>query len=336
MMGEPSGDDPPFMEKYKSLLDDQEAMVGQAAAEEERELPLIDLGELDSAEEAAREECKRKIAGASREWGFFQAFNHGISPEILGEMTAEQVKLFRKPFSQRTKDVEFNFSAGSYRWGTPSATNIRQLSWSEAFHVQLSDVSAPTACQTHLSSTMTKFAEGTRELAEKLCKILGEELGEKSNYFEQKCWSKSSYVRMNRYPPCGPNHVFGLIPHTDTDFLTILHQDQIGGLHLVKDDKWISVKPKPNTLVINIGDIFQAWSNGIYKSVEHRVIPNQTKERFSTAFFFCPSDDTLINGYSQPSIYKPFTFGEYKRQVQEDVKNLGQKLGLLRFLISPP
>lgn len=47
------------------------------------------------------------------------------------------------------------------------------------------------------------------------------------------------------------------MPHTDSDFLTILHQDQVGGLQLVKDGKWISVKPNPKALIINIGDLFQ-------------------------------------------------------------------------------
>jgi len=51
--------------------------------------------------------------------------------------------------------------------------------------------------------------------------------------------------------------VFGLLPHTDSSFLTILNQDPIGGLQLMKDGKWIGVKPNPQALVVNIGDLFQ-------------------------------------------------------------------------------
>lgn len=47
------------------------------------------------------------------------------------------------------------------------------------------------------------------------------------------------------------------MPHTDSDFLTILYQDQVGGLQLVKDGKWVAVKPNPDALIINIGDLFQ-------------------------------------------------------------------------------
>lgn len=137
-MGESSSVEPPFEATYKNLFRD--AQVLNQAVEEERELPLIDLSELNRGE-FIREECKRKMARASREWGFFQVVNHGVSREILETMRSEQVKLFRKPFQEKMKDRNLNFSTGSYRWGAPSATCLRQLSWSEAFHVPLSDIS---------------------------------------------------------------------------------------------------------------------------------------------------------------------------------------------------
>ena len=77
----------------------------------------------------------------------------------------------------------------------------------------------------------------------------------------------------------------------------------------------------------------QAWSNGVYKSVEHRVVANHENERFSLAYFFCPSHDTVIESCSsEPSIYRKFSFREYRQQVQEDVKTTGEKVGLSRFL----
>lgn len=77
----------------------------------------------------------------------------------------------------------------------------------------------------------------------------------------------------------------------------------------------------------------QAWSNGVYKSVVHRVVANPKRERFSTAYFLCPSGDAVIQSYKQPSIYKKFSFGEYRQQVKEDVQAFGHKIGLSRFLI---
>lgn len=111
---------------------------------------------------------------------------------------------------------------------------------------------------TFTSSTMEQFATTVSSLALKLAEILAEKLGHKSTFFHENCLPSTCYLRMNRYPPCPiPSEVFGLMPHTDSDFLTILHQDQVGGLQLVKDDRWIAVKPNPEALIINIGDLFQ-------------------------------------------------------------------------------
>ncbi|KAF6137458.1 hypothetical protein GIB67_009934 [Kingdonia uniflora] len=159
-------------------------------------------------------------------------------------------------------------------------------------------------------------------------------MGHISSFFAENCLPNTCYLRLNRYPPCPiSSEVFGLMPHTDSDFLTILYQDQVGGLQLVKDKKWITVKPNPDALIINIGDLFQAWSNGIYKSVEHRVITNKQVERFSVAYFCCPSYDTMIESCKEPSIYRKFSFGEFRQQVQHDVRTIGYKVGLPRFLI---
>ncbi|KAL4563103.1 hypothetical protein LXL04_027136 [Taraxacum kok-saghyz] len=144
--------DPPFQDFYKKLFsvnhffnehcpEDIELEAPIQAKERKLELPLIDLSRLNQGS-IDREDCKREIADASREWGVFQVVNHGVSPDILEKMRCEQVKAFNKPFREKVNGLpELNFAAGSYRWGTPSATCLRQLAWSEAFHVPLSEMS---------------------------------------------------------------------------------------------------------------------------------------------------------------------------------------------------
>ncbi|GFP79080.1 gibberellin 2-beta-dioxygenase 8 [Phtheirospermum japonicum] len=329
--------DPPFEETYKNLFDNitdptQKNFPELSAEVEECELPLIDLSRLMLGD-SEREACKKQIAMASQEWGFFQVINHGISREILEKMREEQVKLFKKPFDEKTNYKDLNFSAGSYRWGTPSATCLKQLSWSEAFHVSLSDVLG-SGGQDSLSLIIEQFAVMVSQLSQQLVDILAKELGGRVSFFEKTCLPDTCYLRLNRYPSCPLyNGIFGIMPHTDSDFITVLHQDDIGGLQLVKDGKWFAVKPNPDALIINIGDLFQAWSNNIYKSVEHRVVANPLNERFSTAYFFCPSYDTVIRSGIEPCVYRSFSFGEYRKQVQEDVKIFGHKIGLPRFLV---
>lgn len=77
----------------------------------------------------------------------------------------------------------------------------------------------------------------------------------------------------------------------------------------------------------------QALSNGIYKSVAHRVVANQEFERNSVAYFYCPTYETVIECCNKPSLYRSFSYKEYREQIQKDVKATGDKVGLSRFLL---
>ncbi|XP_057464721.1 gibberellin 2-beta-dioxygenase 8-like isoform X1 [Actinidia eriantha] len=333
--------DPPFEQSYNHLFEalgeDRKAKqvhpeTNSFANNEIYELPLIDLNRL-SLTKSDQDECKREIADAAKQLGFFQVVNHGVSREIITRLQSEQAKLFKHPFREKASERLLDSSMGSYHWGTPSATFLMQFSWSEAFHIPLTGISGLNGFD-NVRSPIEEFAEVVGKLAQRIAKILAENIGCESNFFAENCLPSSCYLRLNRYPPCPKSSkLFGLVPHTDSDFLTILYQDLVGGLQLVRDGGWISVKPNPDALIINIGDLFQAWSNGVYKSIEHRVVTNPRVERFSAAYFLCPSNDTIIHSCNQPSVYRSFSFEEYRKQVQEDVKSTGTKIGLPRFII---
>lgn len=353
--------EPPLADSYYALLrrgnDDEGAYTTSTAPWDddddvslpvaECELPMIDVGCLTTADdgsspeaEAERAACAAAIARAAEEWGFFQVRNHGVPQELLDEMRREQARLFRLPFETKATAGLLN---DSYRWGTPTATSPRQLSWSEAFHVPLAGVSGSgTTCDfgdlTTLRDVTREVAGAMSKLAGTLARVLAEALlgrrpaGER---FPEGCDETTCFLRLNRYPACPISHgALGLVPHTDSDFLTVLCQDQqVGGLQLMKGGRWVAVKPIPGTLVVNIGDLFQAWSNNRYKSVEHKVMTNARTERYSVAYFLCPSYDSPIGTCEEPSLYRTFTFGEYRRRVQEDVKRTGKKVGLPNFLV---
>ncbi|KAL2469749.1 1-aminocyclopropane-1-carboxylate oxidase1 [Abeliophyllum distichum] len=92
------------------------------------------------------------------------------------------------------------------------------------------------------------------------------------------------------YPACPePELTLGASKHTDDAFLTVVLQDQIGGLQVFINDKWINIPPVPGALVVNIGDLLQLISNDKFKSVEHRVLANHKGPRASVACFFSTS-----------------------------------------------
>lgn len=136
---------PPLLQHYGALVRQPTEFPALVCNEpkngvvmEECQLPLIDLNDLNRDNEREKLACCEAICRASLEWGFFQVVNHGISPELLRRMRREQVKLFQTPFEKKTTCGLLN---NSYRWGTPTATSPKQFSWSEAFHIPLSQIS---------------------------------------------------------------------------------------------------------------------------------------------------------------------------------------------------
>ncbi|KAH9651397.1 Gibberellin 2-beta-dioxygenase 8 [Citrus sinensis] len=329
--------EPPFEKTYPTLFHNSTAKANDerlVAVDEECQLPSIDLARLNFR---SFDKWIEEMAEAASQWGFFQVMNHGIPQKVLESMRKEQMKIFHQPFRKKSEQNFMNLSADSYRWGNPKATCLKQFLWSEALHIPVTDISRLGDESNNPRSTIGLFSTKAANLAERLAEYLARNLKIKSSYFRENCLPGSSYLRMNRYPPCPPSfEVLGLIPHTDSDFLTILYQDHVGGLQLKKDGRWLSVKPNPDVLIVNVGDLFQALSNGVYKSVEHRVVSHPKVERYSVAYFYCPSYEAVIESTEniiEPAIYRKFSFREYKQQIQEDVRATGNKVGLSRFLL---
>ena len=89
---------------------------------------------------------------------------------------------------------------------------------------------------------------------------------------------------------------FGVAPHTDFGVLTVLCQDEVGGLQIRRHTgEWIAMPPIPGTLVVNIGDLLQRWSNRRYRSTVHRVINTSGRERLSLVLAYDPNFETLVD-----------------------------------------
>ncbi|KAL9254900.1 DMR6-LIKE OXYGENASE 2-like protein [Drosera capensis] len=103
--------------------------------------------------------------------------------------------------------------------------------------------------------------------------------------------------------------------HKDSGALTILVQDEVGGLQVrhKTDGEWTSVNPTPGAFIINVGDIIQLWSNDKYESVEHRVMVNSERDRFSIPLKFNPAHYVVVKLLPEqnPAKYKGYNWGEF-------------------------
>lgn len=119
-------------------------------------------------------------------------------------------------------------------------------------------------------------------------------LGLDARYFADAYTARPTMLfRIFRYPP-GDDSQWGVGEHTDYGLLTLLAQDDIGGLQVKTRDGWIEAPPIPGTLVCNLGDMLDRLTGGYYRSTPHRVRNVSGRERFSYPFFFDPAFDARI------------------------------------------
>lgn len=291
-------------------------------------IPVIDLDCLSV----------EKLIEVCQDWGVFRLVNHGIPSSLLSEVHDQVDMLFSIPFE--SKQAGFPDSPITYFWGTPVLTpsgaavsrGSQNTDWVEGFNIpvgQLSQYQPNDSAFDAFRLQLDEYGNHMHRIATTLFKSMTKCLHLVSECEPEFYVSKSTgSIRIYRYPHCSQGSVTrGMEVHTDSSVISILNQDEVSGLEVLKDDEWVHVNPIPDTLIVNLGDMMQAISNDKYKSVKHRVVTNKSKERISICYFVFPGEDAVIKS----SKYKPFTYNEFRAQVQKDVKALGYKVGLDRF-----
>ncbi|KAJ3679677.1 hypothetical protein LUZ60_017688 [Juncus effusus] len=260
------------------------------------ELPIIDLGRLADptfyCEEAA------KLDSACKEWGFFQLVNHGVSKNLIKQLKADVIEFFN--MTSQEKEAYKQQPGGDLQgYGQAFVKSHEQkLDWSDMFSLMTQHISDrkmkfwPTSPSTFRDSVHQYSLELTR-VAKCLLHYIGNNLGVVPEIFKAQ---PSQALRFNYYPPCAKAHeVIGISPHSDADFLALLLQvNDVQGLQIRKDGEWISVNALSCAFIVNIGDIIEILSNGIYKSIEHRATINTEKERISIAAFHSPDQNITL------------------------------------------
>lgn len=187
------------------------------------------------------------------------------------------------------------------------------------------------------------MTEISKRIVEVVLMSLGENFDKK--FYESEFSKCHGYLRIINYslPPANVKEehdqeeevLEGLSMHTDMSCITIVYQDQIGGLQVrSKEGKWMDINPSEETLVVNVGDLMQAWSNEKLRSSEHRVLlKRRFKNRFSLAFFWCFEDVKLVYAPNEVvgegclRVYKPFLCVDYLRFRESSEEGKFEKVG---------
>ncbi|MEJ1964113.1 MAG: 2OG-Fe(II) oxygenase family protein [Gammaproteobacteria bacterium] len=296
---------------------------------DEAGIPIIDLGDF-ARSDASGAPVASAVDRALKESGFMYVRGCGVEPALVGRAFAVAGRFFAQPVARKAEfaygSVEANFGfqgiegesldpkskpdlKESFTMRNARAWATRVERWPD---LEFRDMA--------LELYDTSFAAACRLLG-----ILARCLDLPSHFFAERHLGENVTLRFLHYPAnltARSLEQLGAGAHTDYGSITLLFQDDVGGLELLgADGLWRSAPPVPDAVVINTGDLMERWTNGRYRSTVHRVKPiTGTRDRFSIALFVDP--DSAVNveclpscvGAEMPARYAPITAGEHIRQ----------------------
>ncbi len=290
------------------------------------QIPLIDLSAAPPAELAHR------IDRALCEAGFFAIAGHGVPDAVVAAAFDAGHRFFALP------------EASKARWhidGWPLKRGFDPIGWQsldpanppdvkESFYLGVEHIGPNQWPDESLvpgfHAACTAYADAMQQLSLRLMTLFERALGLPAGHFDAFMRQPTCTTRLLHYPPqpaqAAPGQI-GCGAHTDWGALTLLAQDDAGGLQVrAPDGTWIDVTPQQGTFVVNAGDMMQRWTNDRWPSTLHRVINRhlhggRTRDRWSIAYFYDLDDQAVIEPLApcvsagRPARYGPITAGAH-------------------------
>eukprot|EP01018_Ginkgo_biloba_P026211 Gb_31357 [translate_table: standard] len=271
-------------------------------------IPVVDLEGFDDL--LRRPQILQHIVDACQTVGIFRVVNHGVPIDVMRSMIEAVHTFHQQPPEEKMKYETEDLSAPVKYAPTFNFRNEPAAQWTDILRIvyppDLKEL--PICC----GETVIEYGKQIRDLAAKLFTLLAECLSLPPDYLTEtiNCLSRQIFT-LSYFPPCPQPHLtFGLTSHSDYACMTILLQDNVQGLQIFNEGKWVKVSPVPGTFLVNLGDTFEIMSNGRFKSVEHRVLTNAENARVSVPTFFSLSAKDKVEpipillGDHNPPLYK--------------------------------
>jgi len=292
-------------------------------------IPIIDLGPIRDGSDM--QSVANSLHKASQSLGFIYVKNHGIDPSLIEAARQHAFKFFRGAEQQK---AAVKVSPSHRGWLKPGASKMddkARADLKESFlwaHEnsdgnQLKDhpFRGPNQWPPNvpeLKSVAMDYFKQAHEVASVLMRgfALGLKLDEQ--FFlktSDRPLSRASFVYYPAQDEALGQEQFGVAPHTDFGVLTVLCQDNTGGLQVQNiNGDWIHAPPIEGTLVVNVADLLSRWTAGAYKSTPHRVVNSSGKERLSLVLAYDPNPETKIDANEIPGLVATddlITCGDY-------------------------
>jgi isopenicillin N synthase-like dioxygenase len=329
-------------------------------------VPVIDLAPLFGAEPGGEAAVAAEVAAACRRWGFFQVVGHGVPAGLVARVWAETRRFFALPMAEKRAVLRSKDNPRGYydRELTKNARDLKEVfdfglepfpelpSDHPRNHLPVDGHNQWPAALPGFKAAMGEYYRACEGLGRRLMEIFCLGLGAPGDRLGRHFGpGHTSFVRLNHYPlddllapeEAGATTALGdmaLHHHSDAGALTILLQDEVGGLQVFVGEEWLDIDPIEGAFVINVGDMMQVWSNDTYPAALHRVRPITDRPRLSIPFFFDPSYDTdcapleatLAGGGPH---YRPVNWGTFRQlRTDGDYADYGKEVQLEDFRLT--
>jgi isopenicillin N synthase-like dioxygenase len=316
-------------------------MPGRYRVDQKLGLPIVDLGGLAAAAEGGDPDRLLELGAAFDEacgaYGFCYIVNHGVDQDLIDRAFAMNAAFHALPLEEKQR-IAINKAHRGYMAlassliVTSSIEKAVRPNLSESFmlmhEVAPGEGVRPLDGPNQWPREPTGFREvvGTydailQRLARQMTRMIAVALGLEPNGLDRYFERPTTFLRLLHYPPSPPDaddRQYGSAPHTDYGFITILAQDQQGGLQVRGANQvWIDATPLPGAFLVNIGDMGSRWSNGLWPSTPHRVINRSGGDRYAMPYFFDPTADAVVAclpsccSDSRPARFEPVRYGDY-------------------------
>lgn len=293
-------------------------------------IPVVDIAGLRSTDAAARAAVGAAIRSASLDKGFFYIAHHGVDPALLEQAFAQSEQFFNSP--SEAKWLVDKAHSPCNRGYEPLRAQVLEdgapPDLKESFYLGIDlpddDPRVRAGKFNHGANqwpqgvpgfrpAMEAYFQAMQELGALLMRGLALSLQLPEDYFDEFCQEPVATLRLLHYPPQPANPQpgeKGCGAHTDFGSLTILAQDDVGGLQVWDGEHgWVAAPPIPGTFVVNLGDLIARWTNDQYRSTLHRVVNLAGCDRYSIPFFFTGNPDYVVS--CLPSCASPDTPPRY-------------------------
>ncbi len=313
-------------------------------------VPVIDMGGMrDTPDIAVIED----IAGACRDWGFFQIVNHGVSQELTDDVWRHTRQFFHQPIDIRQSILRSKENPWGY-YNNELTKNQRDKK--EVFDYTSEGVDPIYQTENRwpdtiegFRTTMLAYLQACTDLSLRLLQAFCIGLDVPADYLEKYFAPQhTGFIRLNYFPvedPMAraaindlPDAGLGVHHHTDAGALTVVLQDDVGGLQVHRNDQWHNIPPVMGAFVINTGDMMQVWSNDNYLAPTHRVLAMDNCDRYSIPFFLNPAANASVSPLpsvvsdSRPGAYRPIDWAEFRgKRTDGDYADYGTEVQISQY-----